>query len=175
MRWYALRSKPRKEEALWRQVGARGYEAFYPYVRVRPVNPRARKLRPYFPGYIFVHLNHLSVSMNLFSRVPYAHGLVTFDCEPASVPEEVLGAIRVRLDEINASGGEGFYEQRKYASSFKEGDKVVINDGPFAGYQAMFDAHQPGTDRVRVLLQLLQSRPMTLDLPATQIELTKRL
>ena len=52
--WYALRSKPCKEDILWRQVGLRGFECFYPRLRVKPVNPRSRKIRPYFPGYMFV-------------------------------------------------------------------------------------------------------------------------
>lgn len=174
MSWYALRSKPNREEALWREIEARGHQAFYPHIRVRPVNPRARKVRPYFPGYLFVLVDLVLVGMKAFSRLHYSLGLVSFDDQPASVPEALLGAIRLRVDEINAAGGEGFDEQRKHGSRFKEGDKVVISEGPFAGYQAMFDAHLTGADRARVLLQLLQSRPVKLDLPVEQIELTNR-
>ena len=52
--WYALRTRPRKETLACKQAEAQGIETFNPLMRVRPVNPRARKVRPYFPGYVFV-------------------------------------------------------------------------------------------------------------------------
>jgi transcription antitermination factor NusG len=174
MRWYALRSKPNKEEALWREMGGRGQEVFFPFVRVQPVNPRARKMKPYFPGYLFVHINHLLVGPTLYAWMPYAQGLVSFGGQPAEVPDGLVSAIQSRVQEINASGGEALETQRRHASRFKEGDRVVINDGPFAGAQAIFDAHLTGVDRVRVLLLLIQARPIKLDLPAAQIQLTNR-
>ena len=59
--WYALRSKPNKEEALWRELTARSYEVFYPQLHVQPVNPRSRKVLPYFPGYLFINIDLLAV------------------------------------------------------------------------------------------------------------------
>lgn len=174
MRWYALRSKPNKEEALWREMGGREQEVFYPYVRVRPVNPRARRMRPYFPGYLFVQVNHLVVCPTLFSWVPHAQGLVCFGGEPAEVPGGLVSAIQSRLDEINLAGGQSFYAREKPAKEFKAGDRVVISNGPFAGYLAIFDARVTGADRVRVFLEFLRARPMKLELSAEQIQFTNR-
>jgi len=56
-RWYVIRSKPRKEEFLAEQMQMRKLEIFEPLIRVQTVNPRARKIKPYFPGYVFVHLD----------------------------------------------------------------------------------------------------------------------
>jgi transcription antitermination factor NusG len=174
MRWYALRSKPNKEEALWREIGKRGQETFYPHVRVQPVNPRARKVKPYFPGYLFVRVNHLLVGPTIFSWVPYARGLVAFGGEAAEIPDVLVAAIQSRVNEINTSSGAGFDVQVCHAPRFKPGDRIAINEGPFAGYQAIFETHLSGSDRVRVLLQLLESRPMKLDLSAGQIQQINR-
>ena len=57
LQWYALRSKPNKEGPLWREVHAQGFEVFYPEIRVQPVNPRSRKVRPDFPGYMVDAIN----------------------------------------------------------------------------------------------------------------------
>ena len=57
LQWYALRSKPNKEGPLWREVHAQGFEVFYSEIRVQPVNPRSRKVRPYFPGYMVDAIN----------------------------------------------------------------------------------------------------------------------
>jgi transcription antitermination factor NusG len=173
MHWYALRSKPNKEEALWRQIGG-GHEVFYPYIRVQPVNPRARKMKPYFPGYLFGRLHHSVVGPTIFSWVPFVQGLVSFGGEPAEVAGVLMAALKARVDEINLAGGDGYYTRGMHAGGFKPGVRIVINGGPFAAYQAIFAAHLAGADRVRVLLELLRARPMKLELSAEQIQLTNR-
>jgi transcriptional antiterminator RfaH len=168
LHWYALRSKPRKEEVVWRQVHTRGIEVFYPRLRVQPVNPRARKQKPYFPGYMFVQVDIDEVGMSAFQWMPHSMGLVCFGDEPAIVPDHLIHSIKRRIDEIAAAGGELF-------DGLSPGDKVVIHDGPFAGYDAIFDARIPGSERVKVLLQLLNDkRQLPVELDAGQIRQKKK-
>lgn len=162
--WYALRSKPRKEEVVWRQVRMQDIEVYYPRLKVRPVNPRSRKVRPYFPGYMFVQVDIEEIGLSTFQWMPHAMGLVCFGDEPAIVPENLIYAIRKRVDEIAAAGGELF-------DGLNQGDKVMISEGPFSGYEAIFDERVPGSERVRVLLQLLNSqRQVPVELDAGQIQ-----
>ncbi len=161
--WYALRSKPRKEEVLWQQLIAREVEVFFPRIRVHPVNPRSRKLRPYFPGYMFVHVDLEEVGLSKFNWMPHAIGLVSFGGVPATVPENLIYAIRKRVEEIAEAGGE-FYD------GLQAGDPVRISSGPFAGYEAIFDTRLPGTERVRVLIQMLSDRNIPVELKAGQVE-----
>ncbi len=146
--WYALRSKPRKEEVVWRQLQQKQIEVFYPRLRVNPVNPRARKVRPYFPGYLFVHVDLEVVGISTFQWLPHAYGLVRFGGEPATVPANLIHAIQRRVEQIANAGGE-------VLADLHPGDEVYIHSGPFAGYRAIFDTRLPGSERVRVLLQLL--------------------
>lgn len=165
--WYALRSKPRKEEVVWKQVRTRGYEVFYPRLRVNPVNPRARKQRPYFPGYMFVNVDIDEVGLSTFQWMPHAMGLVCFGDEPAIVSDNLIHAIRKRVEEIADAGGEVF-------DGLAQGDVVIIDEGPFAGYEAIFDARLPGSERVRVLLKLINAqRQIPLELDAGKIRKQK--
>jgi transcriptional antiterminator RfaH len=165
--WYALRCKPRKEDVVWRQVRSQGFEVFYPRLRVQPVNPRASKYRPYFPGYMFVQANIEAVGLSTFQWMPHAIGLVSFGDEVPVVPDNLIHAIQRRVDEIAAAGGELF-------DGLNRGDAIVINEGPFSGYEAIFDARLPGSERVRVLLQLLNSqRQVPIELNAGQIKRKK--
>ncbi len=166
-RWYALRSKPRKEEILWQQLRSREIEVFYPRIKVQPVNPRSKKVRPYFPGYMFVRTNLEEVGLSTFQWMPHAVGLVTFGGEPAHVPDSLIHAIRRRVEEISAAGGELF-------DGLKSGDPVKIQAGPFEGYEAIFDTRLPGSARVRVLLKLLSDRNVPLELDASQIEKSRK-
>jgi transcriptional antiterminator RfaH len=161
-RWYVVRTKPRKEDFLAEQMEIRRIEIFNPRIRVQAVNPRARKIKSYFPGYVFVHLDLEKVGTFSLQYIPGAAGLVSFGREVAEVPDGLIHAIRQRVDEINNAGGELF-------DVLKMGETVVVHSGPFAGYEAIFDARLPGSDRVRVLLKLLKNRQMQVDLPAGQI------
>lgn len=165
--WYAVRSKPRKEEIVWRQILSDGFETYLPRMRVNPVNPRARRLIPYFPGYLFVHADLDAVGLSIFQWMPHTIGIVTFGGEPAIVPENLVHSIRKRVDEINIAGGEN-------VDGIKQGDEIIIQAGPFQGYEAIFDARLPGTVRVRVLLQLLGSqRQVPVEMDLNQIHVKK--
>jgi len=166
LHWYALRSKPRKEEIVWKQVIERGFEVFYPRLRVNPVNPRSRRFRPYFPGYLFIQADIEAVGLSAFRWIPHTTGLVSFGGEPSPVPDNLIHAIRQRVNEITKAGGEVF-------DALHKGDVVRINYGPFEGYEAIFDFRLPGTERVRVLLQFLSNRYVPIELEASHLQTKK--
>jgi transcription antitermination factor NusG len=161
--WYALRSKPRKEALLWQHAQSRGFEIFYPRIPVKRANPRARPVAPYFPGYMFVRTNLAEVGVSVFAWMPNALGLVSFGGEPAEVDTELIDAVRRQVYAIADAGGELFH-------GLKKGDPVLIKAGPFAGYEAIFDGHASGADRVRVLLELLNDRQVAVELGAGQLQ-----
>ncbi len=165
--WYVLRSKPHKEDQLWRHARGLGIEVFYPRIRVHPVNPRSRKVRPYFPGYLFVRSNLAEEGLSTFQYMPYANGLVAFGGEAAPVPEGLVRALQRRMDELWQAGGELF-------SDVAKGDPVAIKAGPFEGYEALFDARLSGGERVRVLLEMLSGRRMFVELSSSLIEPIER-
>ena len=165
--WYVLHTKPLKEEFLRDQLDIRRIEAYCPRIRVHVVNPRARKVKPYFPGYLFVHVDLNQTSSSTLQWMPGAGGLVSFGGEPAFVPDSLIQTIRQRVDGIEEAGGEQL-------DGLKKGETVVIQAGPFAGYEAIFDACILGNERVRVLLNLLRSRQVAVELPTGQIERKKQ-
>ena len=167
MFWYALRSKPIKEMPLWHEIRARGVECFYPYLRVQPVNPRCRAIQPYFPGYLFVHVDLEQIGFSTLQWMPFSLGLVSFGGQPATIPESLVHAIRQRVEQVNAAGGE-------QPAGLKRGEGVVISAGPFSGYEAIFDQSIHGTERVRVLLKLLAQKQLPLELPAGYIQQINR-
>jgi transcriptional antiterminator RfaH len=160
--WYVLHSKPHKEKMLAEQLELRRIETFAPRIRVQVVNPRSHKVRPYFPGYIFVRADLEEMGLSALQFVPGSAGLITFGGAPASVPEGLIHAIRQRVEEINSAGGELF-------EALKSGETVLVHSGPFAGYEAIFDGRLPATERVKVLLKLLRNRKMLIELPVGYI------
>ena len=163
-RWYVMHSKPRKETFLRERLRIQRIEVFLPSIRVKPVNPRARKEQPFFPGYLFVHVDLEKIPISELRRVPGSIGMVCYGGEPAYVGDALMREIQKQVEEITDSAN-------SYVDRFRPGDLVVINDGPFATYKAMFDCRLSGPDRVRVLLELLQGLKMPLELSGRQLQL----
>jgi len=165
--WYCLKTHPRKEDALWNELEARNVEVFYPHVRVKPVNPRSRTIRPYFPGYLFVRLDLERVGISFLRWMPHTRGLVSFDSQPAAVPDALVQALKAKLEEVQM-------ERQDLLPGVKRGDLVQVDAGPFEGYLAVFDARLPGTERVRVLLKMLNDRNLSVEMVANQLRMVKK-
>ena len=166
LNWHVMRSKPNREDFLARELESRDVEYYYPRLRANPVNPRARRFKPYFPGYLFIHVDLEKVNASTMERIPGAANLVSFGAEFSFVPENIVQAIRRKVDEVNESGGE-------HAAALQPGDRVEIERGPFAGYTAILDAALPGSERVRVLLQMLARRELPVEMPAQYVRVIK--
>jgi transcription antitermination factor NusG len=160
--WFALHSHPNKEDLLAQQVELRGFEVFFPFLPAHPVNPRARKIKPYFPGYIFTRVDLDQSGLSVFEWMPYTTGLVKFGGEPAFVPDVLVKAIQKRIHEIISNKGDD-------REILEQGDVVLIHEGVFEGYEAIFDANLSGNERVRVLLKMLNNRALPVELQGAHI------
>ena len=179
--WYALHVKPHKERFVYErltspeslasllkiEIDGSAIDAFFPAVRVKPVNPRSAKIRPYFPGYLFVRADLAILGDAAFNWIPGAHGLVHLGDTPAVVPDPLIKELKDRMAKIEADGW-------MIESGLKPGDPVRITGGPFAGYEAIFDARLPGKERVQVLLTFLSHYPQRVQLAANDLEKVKK-
>ena len=175
--WYCLHVKPHKEQSTYKLLLSRElvptltalaeenaeFDVFFPSMRVKPVNPRSARIRPYFPGYLFVYVDLDVVGDNALSWLPGAHGLVTFGDQPAIVPPNFVLQLKKHIADLATTGGYAVDE-------FKDGEPVRIVEGPFAGYEAIFDTNLAGMDRVQVLLTFLSGQPQKLKLDRNAIQ-----
>jgi transcriptional antiterminator RfaH len=152
---------------VWSQLRNQNIEHYYPRVRAHPVNPRARKIKAYFPGYLFIRVDLEESGVSAFQWMPHSLGLVSFGGEPAPIPDNLIYELKKRIQEIAEAGGEVF-------DGLKPGDAVRIQGGPFEGYEAIFDSRVAGQERVRVLLQFINNqRDVPVELDVSQIEKKK--
>lgn len=163
LRWYVMHSKPQQEALLRERLRIQRIEVYLPSIRVKPVNPRARKEQPFFPGYLFVHVDLETIPLSELRWLPGSIGIVCYGGEPAYVADALIRAIQNQVAALTDSAD-------SYVDRFRAGDLVVIQDGPFATYKAMFDGRLSGSDRVRVFLELLQGQTMRLELSGRQLQ-----
>jgi len=147
-KWYTLCSKPHKENVLWRQLQLEGYEVFFPRYLAQTSSLNTLKVKPFFPGYMFVKTDLSIVNISTFQWMPFSVGLVSFDNQPLNVPEDLIQAIRKRLEKINAMTTQLLDSVERY-------DWVKSNASPFIGYESVFDQASSGDTRVAELFRLL--------------------
>ncbi len=110
-----------------------------------------------------MHVDLDEINVSTLRWMPGASGLVSFDGEHASVPDPLIATLERQLDLLNAAS-------RELTNDLKSGDLISVLDGPFAGYEAIFDTRLSGQDRVRVLLNFLQARQVSVELQSRQFD-----
>ena len=148
LQWYVLNTKPHKERQVASLLRTRKMEVYLPIVGVNPVNPRSARLRAYFPNYLFAHVDFDVVGLSEMRWIPGMRRLVEFGNQPAVVSDNLVLELKLRIAEISAAGG-------LMMDGLQAGDRIRIVDGPFVGYEGVFDARMTGKERVRVLLEML--------------------
>jgi transcriptional antiterminator RfaH len=114
-----------------------------------------------------VNVDLETIGTSALQWLPGSLGLVGFGGEPAYVPDGLVQKIRHHVDELNLA------EDKKF-ELLRLGDRVLIHSGPFAGHNAIFCARLHGSERVQVLLQILQDRAIRIDLKVNQLTVTKQ-
>jgi transcriptional antiterminator RfaH len=133
-------------------------------MEVKPVNPRSRKVQPYFPGYLFVYVDLGVIGLSCIQWMPGGVGLVCFGDEPASVSENLILSIKQKIESLKSVVDAP-------PIVFRKGDTVKVEEGVFSGYEGIFDVRLTGTERARILLSLLSQRQIPVELPVSCLHL----
>ncbi len=166
--WLLLHTKPNKEDFVYSEITARALECFYPRLWVKPANPRCRKIKPYFPGYLFVFTDPASTQAAELRWLPGSAGWVHFGGELAEVPESVINGISRHVEQLNQRS------LAPVAPVFRSGERVRITDGPFTGWEGIFQSQLSGSDRVKVLLRIIHAQQKLVELPAGLLRSTNQ-
>lgn len=158
-RWYVLQTRPREEGRVLHYFGLRRVDAetFLPKIEVRARHARRvwTRLEPLFPGYLFLRFGMEPRIWHAIHRTPGVRQILCTEGRPVPVDDELIGVLRARVAPL------GFV---RIGVRFRQGDRVRVKRGPFAGLEAIFERPTTRRDRVRVLLELLGARrPLELD------------
>src|SRR5215208_5133717 len=160
LRWYAIQTKPNKEREVEKRLTDLRLEVYLPWLRTRRrIGSRHQwVLVPLFPSYLFSFLDMVD-SGKAARYSPGVKDFLKFGSQITEVRPEIIAALRERCPE-------GIAEIDMLA--VKPGETVRINEGPFAGLEAVFDSTLKGRERVAVLLDIL-GRQTRLVLPVETI------
>jgi transcriptional antiterminator RfaH len=147
--WYVLHTKARCERQVAIGLHQRGVPVYLPLIWVSPVNPRASRERPFFPGYLFAKVDFQTVGIDILRWSPGVKGLVELSGQPVIVPDTFVTEMQHHLDRVRAIGGMA-------QDGVRRGEFVKLSGGPFLGYEGLFNARLYGADRAQILLACVQ-------------------
>jgi len=158
--WNVAHTKPHQEAQVAKFLGLHQIEAyapqFAPPARTRPGSVRDRRQRLVFPGYLFLRVPPRFARWDLVHWAPGVRRVLTDGGSPARVQDGIVERIRERLFEEAGS---------RTRLAFTPGQRLVIERGPLAMVDAIFDKALNSSERVQVLVHLL-GRPMTVAVDA---------
>jgi transcription antitermination factor NusG len=158
--WYALYTYPRHEKLVAEQIERRDISCFLPLYRsVRRWKDRRKELElALFPGYVFVHIA-LQDRLQVL-QVPGAVRLVTFNGQPAALPEHEIECLRNRQSSF------GTIEPHPYLCV---GRRVRVRSGPLQGLEGII---RRSKDKCRVVFSLdLIMRSVAVEVDEADVEL----
>jgi transcriptional antiterminator RfaH len=153
--WYVCHTKPKQEFRAAENLDRQGSQ-ICAWQRKKSV------LIPMFPRYMFLRPAHEQHSIAPVRSTLGVFGLVRFGTEPATIRDPTLQSLRALEEKLRAAEFASF-------SPFKQGDQVLIVDGPFKGLEGIVS--KVAEERVSVLMTLL-GRERSLDFPAALLKVS---
>lgn len=145
--WYLIHTKPKQESIAKENLERQDYPVYLPLavVRRKRRGKSARVIEAMFPRYLFIHLSEQTDDWGPIRSTIGVSSLIRFGIEPAKIPQTLIDALVAR------ENSEGIHELP--VKDFKQGQEVVISEGPFEGYEAIFATHA-SKERVSLLLKI---------------------
>lgn len=149
LKWYAIHSRSRHEDVVLNGLKKKFIEAFLPKMQVMSRRKDRRKmiLVPILPGYVFVHSD---LNLNQYWDIIKTYGVVRIlgiQGKPVSVKDEEIASLKT------LHGTDRTVRNQAY---MKEGDRVMIMEGPLKGLTGFYLRHKGKVDKVVISIELLQ-------------------
>jgi len=144
--WYAVHSKPREELTALSNLSKQGFECFLPMITIeKVVRGKVKNVsEPMFSRYLFVKSESQNQNFSLIRSSRGVLRLLSFGSLPCEVNDSVIQDLKFLENKLSS----------EIKSLFKNGDPVLMTDGPLKGLYAIFKESN-GIQRAFVLIELL--------------------
>ena len=147
MNWYAVQTKPNRENSAVVHLHRQGFEVWLPTIERRVRHARRLRLvrKPFFPGYLFVKMDLSKARWRLINSTIGVSRIVCFGKEPSRVSPQFINGLEEMLKSDAAA---------MVNDGLEIDQDVEILSGPMAGLFARLINLNSAT-RVTVMLRLL--------------------
>ena len=148
--WHLIYTKPKNEDFVEHRLQSAGFEVLNAKLKQRRYLRRRLQdaVSPLFPCYLFARFD----TLNDYRLIKYTRGIkniVGAEWLPTVVPDEIINSIWEREEQGVIT---------VMPPSFERGEEVLIKDGPFQDFEAVFQREIKGIERVCILLKAINAR-----------------
>ena len=157
--WHLVYTKAKQEDIALSNLERQGYTCYLPKLSIEKIRRRKAEvvIEPMFPRYLFVRLD-LGGQGKSWTPIRSTIGvqqLIYFGSHAAQVDDAIIEWLRRRE------------AAHPTESMFKQGEAVMIADGPFAGIEAIFQTAD-AERRAMILLEIL-SKPVRMQIDSGRL------
>ena len=162
LKWYAIHSRSRHEDVVFNGLSKKSIETFLPKAQVmsRRKDRRKRILVPLLSGYVFVRSD---LSPEHYLDILKTYGVVRI-IGINGLPVPIKDSEILSLQILN--GTDRTVRNQEYV---KEGDRILIMDGPLKGLTGFYLRHKGKSDNVVISVELLQ-RSLVVEIENWRVE-----
>jgi len=139
-KWYLIKTKPKQEKIAIANLQNQNYHVYCPSAKINS------KVVVLFPGYLFIYLDATTENFSPIRSTKGVSNFVRFGMTYAQIPERIIEFIKA--SEKSTS------EKINNFSKLTPGDNVLITEGVFKNYNAIFESLK-SDERVILLMNIL--------------------
>jgi transcriptional antiterminator RfaH len=144
--WFIVNCKPKQEFAVERKLRDIGINTYLPrYIKKQKVDKsRIDVIAPLFPSYLFAQFD---ISSH-YQMIRYTRGIKTI----LGSKDYLWTMDNSKVEDIKSRESDGIVLLRSRDEVFHRGDRIVIDEGDFDGWEGIFEEELPDQKRAIIML-----------------------
>jgi transcriptional antiterminator RfaH len=148
--WFIVNSKPKQEFDAEKHLRTLDIDVYLPVYnkKIKKNRVKVDRVTPLFSGYLFARFD---IDAG-YQKVRYTRGV-----KGLLGGNECLWTIAdEKIQDIRSRENNGLVMLRRRESSFRQGDRILIDEGDFEGWEGIFQEELPDRERAIILLTNVQ-------------------
>lgn len=144
--WFIVSTKPKQEFVAEKSLKALGASVYLPLYnkKIKKNKEKVEVIAPLFSGYLFAQFSVI----DLYHKVRYTRGV-----KAVLGNNECLWTItHKKIEDIKSREDNGIVKLTSRDSQFECGDKILIDEGDFDGWEGVFFEELPDNERAIIML-----------------------
>jgi transcriptional antiterminator RfaH len=148
--WFIIQSKPKQEFDAEKNLRSLAIPVYLPLYakKIKKNRVKVERVTPLFSGYLFARFD----VRESYQKVRYTRGVKT-----VLGRNEYLWTISdEKIQDIKSRESNGLVVLRRREESFRRGDRILIDEGDFEGWEGIFQEELPDRQRAIIMLTNVQ-------------------
>ena len=144
--WFIVSCKPKQEFDAERNLRTLDIGVYLPVYnrRIKKNKTKVDRVAPLFSGYLFARFD----IHEFYQKVKYTKGVKTI----LGYNEYLWTIADEKIRDIQSRENNGLVVLRKREERFSKGDKILIDEGDFEGWEGIFQEELPDRERAIIML-----------------------